>query len=135
MTVSGPGTNHLLPKHTVNKSHQTDISRQHQLWRSLGGQDILIGGTTDHDADVDALAVIFAEWTSGNSFVDRVSNLSSGLLSAGQVHDDNVRDWMKGGRGKDWYFADTSGPEKHKLFGFDSLEDESTVLPSVSVRR
>lgn len=62
------------------------------------GDDILIGGRTAHDDNPTALSAILAEWTSGNSYETRVSNIRNGLgqsygnsLSAGvTVFDDGV---------------------------------------------
>ena len=98
------------------------------LIKGGSGEDLLIGGTTDHDDDIGALQSVFSEWTSPNTFADRVNDLSTGLLSPGSVHDDNVRDWMKGGSSSDWYFADVSGWDRDRLFGFSSLDDELTVI-------
>src|SRR5581483_11055327 len=49
------------------------------------GDDILIGGKTVHDATVAALASIMAEWTSGNSFNTRITNLMNGGGANGGV--------------------------------------------------
>jgi Ca2+-binding RTX toxin-like protein len=40
--------------------------------------DILIGGTTSFDQNDQALKSLLREWTSGRSFVDRMTNLSQG---------------------------------------------------------
>jgi|GEM_PF-1439456 len=78
--------------------------------------DILISGTTNHDANIAALAAILAEWTSNRTFDVRTANLSNGsgsatrangsfFLSATTVHDDGARDVMTGSSGFDWFFA------------------------------
>jgi Ca2+-binding RTX toxin-like protein len=72
------------------------------------GEDILIGGYTTYDANVASLDAIMAVWSSGASFSARVATLtgSGGLLKAGvTVLDDDARDLMDGGAGRDLYFA------------------------------
>ena len=92
--------------------------------------DILISGTTDHDANVTALAAILAEWTSTRSASARVANISgtgtgdrlngSYFLTDAKVHDDGVRDLLTGSSGFDWFFANLSlngddSPTKDKI--------------------
>jgi hypothetical protein len=72
------------------------------------GEDILIGGYTTYDANVASLDAIMAVWASGASFSARVATLTGtgGLLKAGvTVLDDDARDVMDGGAGRDLYFA------------------------------
>jgi uncharacterized delta-60 repeat protein len=74
-------------------------------------EDILIGGYTIHDGNLAALDQIMAVWTSSSSFSARVATLtnsSTGLLRNGYVIDDNDRDEIDGGSGRDLYFADMS---------------------------
>jgi uncharacterized delta-60 repeat protein len=74
-------------------------------------EDILIGGYTIHDNDLAALDQIMAVWTSSSSFSTRVATLTNsttGLLRNGYVIDDNDRDEISGGSGRDLYFADMS---------------------------
>jgi hypothetical protein len=74
-------------------------------------EDILIGGYTIHDGNLTALDQIMAVWTSSSSFSARVATLtnsSTGLLRNGYVIDDNDRDEIDGGSGRDLYFADMS---------------------------
>jgi hypothetical protein len=76
------------------------------------GDDILIGGTTAFDDDEVALVAILSEWTSGNDYATRVSNIRDGLgqsdgnsLSADvTVIDDGVIDDLFGGGNQDWFF-------------------------------
>jgi hypothetical protein len=87
--------------------------------RAGGGGAILIGGTTDSDANVQALLAIMKEW--GRTDVDyntRVKHLqgtlSGGLngsyrLTATTVHDDNISDSLFGGAGLDWFFVGGHG--------------------------
>ena len=42
------------------------------------GDDILIGGTTDHDANEEALLAILAEWEQQTPIDDRIANLTNG---------------------------------------------------------
>jgi hypothetical protein len=72
------------------------------------GDDLLIGGTTDYDDNSYALDAILAEWTSGLSYAQRVSNLSSGSgfnLNDTTVHTDDEEDTLTGSAGADWFFA------------------------------
>jgi uncharacterized repeat protein (TIGR01451 family) len=79
-------------------------------------QDILIGGTTDHDADDEALQAILAEWISARSYEDRVDNIRDGSGSATSLNDDfflddttvfgdDELDILIGSIGRDWFFA------------------------------
>ncbi len=72
--------------------------------------DILIGGFTSFDNDLAALAAIRDGWTSGETYEARVANLSGGtnpsLVVGITVHDDGVKDKLKGRNGRDWFFAD-----------------------------
>lgn len=84
-----------------------------------GGDDLLIAGFTAFDANLAALNVIMAEWTSNRDYAARVANLrgaGSGdrlngnyfLKVAGAdrtVFDDGVRDVLFGGTGRDWFFS------------------------------
>ncbi len=82
-----------------------------------GGSDILIGGSTIFDNDNEALQALLEEWTSSNSYVDRVANLRDGsgavaganggfYLSVGStVIDDGKQDTLEGEAGRDWLFA------------------------------
>ncbi|MEK7422828.1 MAG: hypothetical protein AAB131_03200, partial [Actinomycetota bacterium] len=51
-------------------------------------QDIMIGGTTYHDDNDEALQAILAEWTSERSYEVRVDNLRDGTGSATSENDD-----------------------------------------------
>ena len=90
------------------------------------GDDILIGGTTQHDADHAALDAVMAEWSSGNSYDQRISNLMAGVgctqyrLDTTTVFDDGAIDDLLGDRDDDWFF-NTQGPFR------DSMPD--VVLP------
>lgn len=91
------------------------------------GDDLLIGGFTAYDNNAIALELIHREWTSVRTYESRVNNMRTGLgdvlsgsgvmLKASgtskTVFDDNAQDELKGGSGRDWYFADV-GADKRK---------------------
>jgi VCBS repeat-containing protein len=89
-------------------------------------EDILVGGNTAHDNSVAALDAVMAVWKSTASFDSRVATLSGagGLLGPGvTVLDDDDRDTINGGAGRDLIFGDTSN-----LDGvMDSISLESTL--------
>ncbi|HMC10735.1 MAG TPA: calcium-binding protein, partial [Pirellulaceae bacterium] len=75
--------------------------------------DILIAGSTAHDEDDAALQAILAEWTSGNSYENRVDNIrGTGLGGANgpfvfdelTVFDDGAVDTLFGSAGRDLFF-------------------------------
>ena len=99
-----------------------------------GGDDILIGGTTDWDANLPALCAIMDEWTRPctvpidtivagiqpqvcDNYDARTNNLEDGgglngvyVLDATTVHDDMAVDNLVGGNSdRDWFFAHTTG--------------------------
>jgi Ca2+-binding RTX toxin-like protein len=83
---------------------------------SKGDDDLLIAGTTSHDANEVALCAIMQEWSSGNTYEQRVANLRTGgglngtaVLTASTVFDDNVADILNGSMGRDWFFARLTG--------------------------
>jgi Ca2+-binding RTX toxin-like protein len=89
-------------------------------------QDIMIGGTTDHDDTDEALQAIIAEWTSARSYEDRVDNLRDGTGSADgenddvfldpmTVFDDDAIDRLHGCGGRDWFFALQDGDSSDQL--------------------
>jgi Ca2+-binding RTX toxin-like protein len=74
--------------------------------------DILVADATDDDESIEALEAILAEWTSGNSYDDRVDHLKLGggangtfVLNATTVHDDNAIDWLYGDGDTDWFLT------------------------------
>jgi len=83
--------------------------------------DVFIAGTTAHDDDCAALDLILAEWTSGRSYSERVSNLrglgttgaNQGVVltadgSSATVHDDGAVDRLQGA-GRDWFLLNKNG--------------------------
>jgi uncharacterized delta-60 repeat protein len=88
--------------------------------RVLGNaeDDILIAGTTDHDAAEAALCLIMDEWTRDDAiYLTRVlhlSGLGSGhnggvVLTDDTVHDDGQEDVLTGNAGNDWFFYNRDG--------------------------
>ena len=73
-----------------------------------GDDDIMIAGFTNHDSSDAALCAIMDEWTSTNTYPNRVANLA-GLLNPLTVHDDGVEDMLVSGSGRDWFFANIDG--------------------------
>lgn len=70
--------------------------------------DILIAGTTDYDNSASGLSTIMATWTSNQSLLLRVLQLSAILDADGPnatVHDDGNNDMLTGSAGYDWFFA------------------------------
>jgi Ca2+-binding RTX toxin-like protein len=102
-----------------------------------GGGAILIGGTTDDDANVPALLAIMKEW--GRTDVDyntRVKHLQGTLggglndsyrLTTTAVHDDDAIDNLYGGAGLDWFFVGSKGKNKDKVSNQASGEVVTTL--------
>lgn len=88
--------------------------------RGGSGGDLLIAGWTTYDNNLSALELIMQAWGASNSYNRRLNNLRNGtgsilsgtgvkLVASGPdqtVFDDNVRDKLRGDRGRDWFFAD-----------------------------
>jgi hypothetical protein len=104
------------------------------------GDDILIAGYTSYDNNITALLALSAEWgrTDAN-YATRVAHLqgtlSGGLngsyfLNTSTVFDDpaGVVDWLIGGSGMDWFFADTKGTNPDIIRGLTTGE----VVTSIS---
>ena len=79
------------------------------------GDDLMVGGSTRFDLDPTGLDLIRAEWSSADTYVNRVAHLSgtpgglnSGrVLTAATVRDDGVKDTLIGKTGTDWYVTST----------------------------
>jgi uncharacterized protein (TIGR03118 family) len=72
--------------------------------------DILIGGSTTHDTNDQALMQILAAWNADTSSSDRIAVLRNGTngvpkLDSTTVVDDGAADRLFGGQGTDWYFS------------------------------
>jgi Ca2+-binding RTX toxin-like protein len=88
-----------------------------------GGDDILIGGTTSYDNDDAALTSLIAEWSSRSWYRTRVTNITTGgdlngiKLEAGTtIQDDDAPDTLIGRGGRDFFFADTDGADRDRVF-------------------
>jgi parallel beta-helix repeat protein len=109
--------------------------------RGGSGQDILIAATTSHDAAPLALANLRAEWTSEQSYTQRIENLqgtssSNNPLNNGTylrnsptdtLFDDSTLDSLYGDEDLDWFIANLSVD----LLA-DRVADEWTTNPSGS---
>lgn len=99
-----------------------------------GGDDLLIAGTTAHDANLLALCDITAEWLrTDKTYSQRVSNLVNGgglngatKLNATTVFDDAVGDNLSGNARTDWFFAKTTAPGPDNV---SSVASETITVP------
>ena len=81
--------------------------------------DLLVAGTTDHDASDAALSLILAEWRRNDAgYSARLDHLTGNagsglnltfLLNNQTAHDDNVRDVLRGENDFDWFLANVVG--------------------------
>jgi uncharacterized delta-60 repeat protein len=80
-----------------------------------GDDDILVGSTTTYDSNLTALNSIKAEWTSGNTYAQRVANIRNGtgsanrqngafFLTTGTVFNDSASDTLTGSAGSDLFY-------------------------------
>jgi autotransporter-associated beta strand protein len=78
------------------------------------GDDILIGGRTNHDSNLVAIDALLTAWNNKTSFASGVTTIKNGFTSGGinyklstaTVFDDEVTDTFFGDTGTDWFFAD-----------------------------
>jgi len=98
--------------------------------------DILIGGYTSYDSQVDALFEIYSRWnpnpanlTAFNTTLNtmRTTGISAlRVATVGQsVFDDNAVDQLVGSAGRDWYFARV-GQDTHNRAATDALDNPFT---------
>jgi hypothetical protein len=97
------------------------------------GGDILIGGTTKYDSNTTALAYIMAEWDSSDSYSTRISKISKGVgpnssyaLNSKTVSQNSLSDYLYGGAGMDWFFANTRG-KKNKDYIYNQKSGETVT--------
>ena len=101
--------------------------------------DILIAGTTDHDADDAALFAIMNEWSRTDAdFAARVNNLKNGgglnesfLLNDFTVHDDGAADVLTGSEGQDWFLFNQDGDGSVKDRATDMKTFESLFAQDI----
>jgi hypothetical protein len=94
--------------------------------RAAYGGAMLIGGTTDYDANLPALLAIMKEW--GRTDADyntRLKHLQGTLagglngsyrLTATTMHDDNAIDTLLGWAGMDWFVVGGRGKQRDKVY-------------------
>jgi Ca2+-binding RTX toxin-like protein len=88
------------------------------------GDDILIAGSTAYDENDIALQAILTEWTSGNTYATRVSNIRNGggangafVLSNSTVFNDSSLDNLFGKSGRDWFWVTGKDKIKDRVAG------------------
>ena len=105
------------------------------LLRGGNGGDLIIGGRSSaSDANLD---LVLAEWGSPRSYAERTSNILSGggpilggfaLVPGVNVLDDNSTDFLRGGNGRDWFFAELDGMDGDDDLLLDLGGSEDIVL-------
>jgi Ca2+-binding RTX toxin-like protein len=93
-------------------------------------EDILVAGRTRYDANLAALSYIFQEWSSGNSYRERVGNIRSGSgltrhfrLDSTTMLADQSSDDLWGGDGNDWFWPDLPPRPPYVPRGLDKIHD------------
>src|SRR5262249_56295457 len=86
---------------------------------------IIIGNSTDFDANLNALNAVMAEWGRTDAdYTTRVNHLNGSaggglnggyFLNSASVHDDAALDQLYGEAGLDWFFYTAGGSNKDKL--------------------
>ena len=80
------------------------------------GADLLLGGSTSIDDDAALVSLIMAEWSSSNTYIERVNNLRDGsgtpgggvngmLYLPGIYTNDTQNDDVTGGGSRDYFWA------------------------------
>jgi hypothetical protein len=86
------------------------------------GEDLLVSGLVDLDDE--ELVDLHALWSGGGSYADRVASVTSVLLRPNiTVHKDADRDKLKGGRGRDVFFAQLAGRGKDRVIDDKANEE------------
>jgi phospholipase C len=93
------------------------------------GQSILIGGTTAYGQNVEAYLALESEWASTDSLATRVAAITAGVGSKGNLFALNAQtvfangdhNFLQGGSGMDWFFADPAKDTIDDMFGQDLL--------------
>lgn len=120
-TLDGGGGNDVLDGQEGNDSLTSGTERDLLIGGSGSdtlsggaGDDILIAGTTILTSD--QIAAVMAEWTSLNSYSNRVTHLTNGSgiangstkLDSSVVANDTANDPLTGGADLDWFFGSNS---------------------------
>ncbi|MBA2708671.1 MAG: PKD domain-containing protein [Gemmatimonadaceae bacterium] len=106
------------------------------------GDDIIVAGTTSYDSNAIALNAIMAEWTSGRTYAERVSNVRNGTGSATRdngnyfispdvtAFDDDATDTLSGGGGRDWYVVEGDAPNADIILDLNpnEIRDDADLL-------
>jgi uncharacterized delta-60 repeat protein len=91
------------------------------------GDDLLIACPTIYDADLTGLTNIVTEWTSGNPYGQRITDLTNGVngtvLTAATVQNDFTKDTLSGKKGNDWFIV-SAGDKTDAVSG-----ETTTVIP------
>ncbi|MGB7160258.1 MAG: PKD domain-containing protein [Tepidisphaeraceae bacterium] len=78
--------------------------------------DILVAGSTIHDNNSAALALISSTWNGPGTYATRVNNLLAGPLTPDtDVFDDNAVDILTGNAGTDWFLFNNDGASARDL--------------------
>jgi Bacterial Ig-like domain (group 3)/Putative Ig domain len=97
------------------------------------GEDLLVAGATAFDTDLTELMHVYDEWTSGDSYDNRIAHLFFGaagglnqgtVLTAATVLSDVEKDTLAGKKGLDWYIAGTGDVTS----GFDASTETKTTI-------
>jgi hypothetical protein len=71
---------------------------------------------------------VVAEWTSGNAYTQRITDLTNGvngtLLTAASVSDDGVKDTLSGKKGADWFLVSATD----KVSDLDTKANETKTI-------
>jgi Ca2+-binding RTX toxin-like protein len=95
-------------------------------------EDVLVDGTTAHDNNAAALALLLLEWSSGSSYNDRVAHLTgtpgglngtTHLGGANVTHDTSV-DILAGAAALDLFFAKITGSAADSFTDFNTPAGE-----------
>jgi Ca2+-binding RTX toxin-like protein len=129
IVVGGPGNNTLtggLGRDILIGGTGKDMLHAGQ------GDDILIGGGTIYDANLPALLALMAEWSSTDTYQQRVQDLfgdtsgganGSYLLDSASYRCANAIDQLFGATGAlDWFLFSGSGKAPGKIVGYAAAE-------------
>ncbi|MHC5537029.1 calcium-binding protein, partial [Singulisphaera rosea] len=106
--------------------------------------DFFIGGSTRYDDALDSLLSLWDEWKSGRDLATRVANIlgeGSGPRANGDVFlrasgpdatvvDDGARDVLRGGPGRDVFFATLTGAARDKIIDQSGRDLRRALLAS-----
>jgi ELWxxDGT repeat protein len=101
------------------------------------GDDILISGRTNHDANKVGIDALLAAWATKTSFTAGITKLkTTGVvvgtanykLSNATVFDDDAVDTFLGGAGSDWFFAEIAPAS---TAGFENPDDTGVEVANV----